>query len=65
MAPTEDAAEGLGLPIQDLEAYFYDNDGLVTSTHPERLQRVFDVLTGLFGQVGIIMNTRKMVSMAC
>ena len=62
MAPTEDAAEGLGLPIQDLEAYFYANDGLVISTQLERLQRVLGVLTGLFNRVGLRMNRRKTIS---
>ena len=34
-------------------------------TQPERLQRVFYILTGLFDWVGIRINTGKMVSMSC
>ena len=63
--PTKYGTEGLGLPIQDLEAYFYANNVLVVLTHPERLQRAFNVLTGLFDRVGLRKNTRKTVSMAC
>ena len=48
-----------------MSAYFYANDGLVASTQPERLQREFDLLTGLFDQVGLSMNKRKAVSIAC
>ena len=33
VAPAKDVTEVLGLSIQDLAAYFYANDGLVTSTH--------------------------------
>ena len=32
VAPTEDGTEVLGLSIQDLAAYFYAEDGLITST---------------------------------
>ena len=45
---TEVGTEVLGLSIQDLVAYFYANDGLVASTQPERLQRLFGVFSGLF-----------------
>ena len=45
-------------------AYFYSDDGLVTFTQPERLQRAFGVLTGLFVQVGLNMNMGNMVGMA-
>ena len=65
VAPTKEEIEGLGLSIQDLAAYFYADDGLVASTQPERLQREFDVLTGLFDQVGLRTNTRKTVIIAC
>ena len=62
VAPTEDGMEGLGLSIRDLAAYFYANDGLVASTRPERLQRSFNALAGLFDRVRLSNNTRKMVS---
>ena len=63
--PTVDVLEGLGLSIRELAAYFYAEDGLVASIKPERLQREFDILTGLFDQVGLSMNTRKTVIMEC
>ena len=34
VAPNEEGMEGLDLTIWDLEAYFYSNNGLVTSTQP-------------------------------
>ena len=60
-----DVTEGLGLSIQDLAAYFYADDDFIASTHPERLTREFDILAGLFNRVGLRMNARKTVSMAC
>ena len=65
VAPTEDDMEVLGLTIRDLAEYFYSDNGLVTSTQLERLHRAFDILSGLFGRVGLRMNKRKTVSMAC
>ena len=65
VAPAEYGTEGLGLSIQDLEAQFYANNGLVASTQPERLQRAFVILSVLFDQVGIRMNASETVSMTC
>ena len=65
VAPTKDGREGLGMSIQDLAAYFYAENDLVTLTQLERLQRVFDLLTGLLDRVGLRKNTKKTVSMAC
>ena len=65
VAPTEEGIQGLGLSIRYLVTYFYADDGLVALTQPERLHREFDVLTGLFDQVGLRMNTRKTVIIAC
>ena len=61
--PTEDGMERLGLQIRDLVWYLYVDDGLVTLTQPERLQRAFDVLTGLFDWVSLRTNKRNTVSM--
>ena len=61
--PTSDGLEGNDLSVSELAAYFYDNDGLVLLNQLKRLQREFDVLNGLFDQVGLRTNTRKMVSM--
>ena len=64
VVPTEEGMELLGLLIQDLEVYFYSNDGLVASTQPERLQSLFNVLTCLFDRVFLITNMQKAVIMA-
>ena len=63
--PTEAGTGGLGLTIIDLVVYLYAYDGLLTSTHLERLQRVFDVLASLFGRVGLRTNMAKTVGMVC
>ena len=63
VAETEEGTEGLGMSIWDLTEYFYSDNGLVSSTQPERLQREFDVLTCLSGQVSLRKNTQKTVSM--
>ena len=63
VTPIEAGMGGLGITIIDLAAYFYANDGLVASTQPERLQRVFDVLTGIFYCVVLRKNTAKTVDM--
>ena len=61
VAEIEAGTEVLGLLIQYFVPYFYSDDGLAASTQPERLQRVFTVLTGLFCQFGLRTNTRKTV----
>ena len=53
------------MPIRDLLAYFYANDGMFASTQPKRLQRAFGVLADLFNRVGFRTNTWRMVSMGC
>ena len=65
VTPTEAGTGGLGLTIIDLVAYLYSDDGLVVSTQPERLQRAFDVLAGLFDWVGLQTNTAKTVGIVC
>ena len=60
---TEEVTGGLGMLIRDLASYFYANNGLVASTQPERLQSLFDVLTGLFVRVSISTNTWETVIM--
>ena len=61
----EAGMEVLGLLIWNFLEYFYTDDGLVASTQPERMQRAFGVLAGLFDRVGLRMNMWKMVSMDC
>ena len=65
VTPKEAGTGGFGLTIIDLAGYFYANDGLVASTRPERLQRVFDVLSSLFDPVVIRKNMPKTVGMLC
>ena len=65
VAQTKEEMEGLGLLIQDLEEYFYFENGLVSSIQLERLQRAFDILTGIFDRVGLKMNIQMMVSVDC
>ena len=64
MEPMEVGVEVLGALVQDLVAYFYIYDGLVTSPQPESLQRLFDVLTDLFNRIGLCTKLRKTMSIA-
>ena len=63
MTPTEAGKVGFGMMMIELVAYFYANNGLMALNQLERLQRAFDVLTGLFDQVGLRKNTKKTVGM--
>ena len=63
VTPSEEGTGGLGLTTIDLETYFYANNSLVALTQPERLQREFDVLIGLFDRVVLLKNTAKMTGM--
>ena len=65
VSPTETGEEVIWDMIKDLVDFFYVNDGIVVSHQPERLQRAFNILTYLFGRVGIYKNLGKTVSMAC
>ena len=65
VTPIEAGKGGLGMNIIDLEAYFYADSGLVASNQPERIQRVFDVLNGLFIRFDLQINTEKTVGMVC
>ena len=65
VAAIETCTEGLGLSIWYLALYFYADNGLITSTQPERLQWVLNILSGLLDRVGIRTNKQNMVSMAC
>ena len=61
VTPTEADTGVLGLTIIDLTAYLYADDGRLASTHPERLHKEFDILTGLFNWVCLRKNTAKTV----
>ena len=51
--PQGGTGQGLGESIQTVVANLYANDGLVASPESNHLQEAFDVLTGLFDQVGL------------
>ena len=51
MKITEAVIGCLGLTIIDLAAYFYADECHMSSTQLERLNRAFEVFTGLFNQV--------------
>ena len=65
VAATEAGAEGLGVLIQVLAAYFYADNGIFVLTQPERLQRSFERLADLVDQVVLQTNMRNMVRLAC
>ena len=45
--------------------FFYADDRMVASKYPVWLQSEFDTLTGLFYQVGLQKNIRKVVGILC
>ena len=51
------------MSIIGLAVLFYANDALISLTQTERLQKMFDVLTGLFHRVVLWKNTGKMAVM--
>ena len=61
VTPSEAGMGGLGMIIIDLMAYLYATNGLVASTQPKKIQRVFDVLTSLFDRISLQTNTVKTV----
>ena len=65
VALTEAGVERLSKTVQDMEAYFYADDGPISLPQPERLQMSFELLTELFEWFGLCTNMRKIVSMAC
>jgi len=62
---TDTATAGLGTYVQDNQAFFYADDGLIGSTDPEWLQEAFNFLTELFERVGLKTNTNKTKAMIC
>ena len=46
-------------------AFFNTDDGVVVSAEPVWLQLAFDLLTGMFYQVGLCTNVRNTVGMVC
>ena len=46
-----------------MATFFYAKNDILVSTVAERLRRSFNVLADLFGQVGLITNVGKTISM--
>ena len=46
-------------------AFFYTDDGMVTSLYPQCLQGASSTLVGLFGRVGLRNNVSNTVEMFC
>ena len=65
VAPTEAITEGLRETIQELVAFFYVYDRLVSLPWLERLQRTINVCTYIFDWLGLRKNVWKTVIMAC
>ena len=59
----EAGPDGFGSVVQMMKTFSYADNGLLASTRPKWLQRVFNVLMELFDQVGMQENVRKMVGM--
>ena len=57
--------EGLRRSTHHLEAYLYDNDGLIAPMWAIQIQKAFVVLANLFECVGLRNNVHKTVSMVC
>ena len=62
--PIEVGEEGLRDSIEELMVFFFADDGLVALPRTERFQRLLNVLTDLFDQVGFRTNMRKTVRLA-
>ena len=61
----EAGMKGWGREIQQRDKFFYMDDGLIASTHPEWLQGAFDVLTGMFNWVGLKTNIWNTIGIIC
>ena len=57
--------EGFGRAVGNLAALFYTDDIILAYLRLSRLQEALDVLTGLFGRVGLRYNVYNMVNMVC
>ena len=55
--------EGFDPTLQQMDSFFYADDGLLKKTWTGWIQRKFDTLTGLFDQVGLRENMWKTVGM--
>ena len=60
---TADGGEHTQLKVK--EAFLYADNGILASTNLGWIQTVFDILTGLFDQMGLKTNVNKTVGMVC
>ncbi len=65
MLGEEAACNGLKECVVKILVAFYVDDGLIASHDPVWLQESFDVLIGLFEQIGLFMNAPKTKAMVC
>ncbi len=61
----EAAHNGLRDRVVKILVAFYVEDGLVASQDPVWLQESFDILIGLFEQIGLFTNANKTKTMVC
>ena len=61
----EGAPDPHGLTVAERLTLFYADDGLLSSIHPEWLQRALDLLVGLFRRIGLETNVGKTATMTC
>jgi hypothetical protein len=65
MLGEEAASNELGDCVAKILVAFYVNDGLIASQDPVWLQESFNVLIGLFEQIGLFTNAAKTKAMVC
>ena len=65
VAVEEEVLQGFVRAVQTLYALSYEDDGILSSPTPARLQAALDVLTGLLYRVGIQFVFVNMVGMTC
>ena len=58
-------ADGFGYTVAEKAELSYADDGLLDYTNLVWLQWIFDMLIGLFEQVGLMNNLANTVAMAC
>jgi hypothetical protein len=61
----EAACNGLGDHVAEILVAFYVDNGLIASWDPVWLQESFNVLIGLFKQIGLFTNAAKTKAMVC
>ncbi len=57
--------DGIDDQVAEMLVAFYVDDGLIASRDPVWLQELFNILIGLFEQIGLFTNASKMKVMVC